>query len=377
MPESYKRKKAVVAGHICIDITPGIPAQASDKIQDVLMPGRLINVREADIHTGGAVANTGLAMKLLGADVTLAGKIGDDDFGKLIRSITDEYGASDGLIVSPGDSTSYSVVLAIPGIDRIFLHDPGANDTFCADDLPMEKIREAALFHFGYPPLMKKIYENDGAELVKIMKSVREAGAATSLDMAAVDPDTEAGRADWKRILNNTLPYVDIFVPSIEELMYMLDREKYERIRRDNPDKDLTRLMDINKDIEPLAAKCLDMGARIVLIKCGAPGLYYRTAGIKEIEKISARLLNDPEGFADKSGFETSYRPGRVISGTGAGDTCVAAFLASMLNGHDLSECIRYAAATGACCVEDVDALGGIKTFDELDKKIASGWEKN
>jgi sugar/nucleoside kinase (ribokinase family) len=47
-----------------------------------------------------------------------------------------------------------------------------------------------------------------------------------------------------------------------------------------------------------------------------------------------------------------------------------------MLNGHSLSECIRYAAATGACCVEDYDALGGIKTFDELDKKIASGWEK-
>ena len=376
MTEPYKRKKAVVAGHICIDITPGIPAQASDRIQDVLMPGRLINVGEADIHTGGAVANTGLAMKLLGADVTLAGKIGDDAFGSMILHITDEYGASDGLIVSPGDSTSYSVVLAIPGIDRIFLHDPGANDTFCADDLPIERIREAALFHFGYPPLMKKIYENDGAELVKIMKSVNEAGAATSLDMAAVDPDTEAGRADWKLILEKTLPYVDIFVPSIEELMFMLDRDKYDRIRRDNPDRDLTRLMDINEDIEPLADKCLDMGARIVLIKCGAPGLYYRTAGLREIDKINGGLIPDPEKWAGKSGFEASYRPKKVLSGTGAGDTCVAAFLASMLNGHSLFECIRYAAATGACCVEDYDALGGIKTFDELDKKIAAGWEK-
>ena len=376
MSEFHHGKKAVVAGHICLDITPGIPVQASDRIQDVFMPGRLINVGKADIHTGGAVANTGLAMKLLGADVTLAGKIGDDDLGRLIRNITDEYGASDGLIVSPGDSTSYSVVLAIPGIDRIFLHDPGANDTFCADDLPMDKIREASLFHFGYPPLMKRVYENDGAQLVKIMKTVREAGAAASLDMASVDPDTEAGRADWKLILEKTLPYVDIFVPSIEELMFMLDRDKYERIRRENPDRDLTRLMDIKEDVEPLAATCLDMGARIVLIKCGAPGLYYRTAGMREIEGMNGNLLRDPSDWAGKRGFESSYRPQKVLSGTGAGDTCVAAFLASMLNGHSLSECIRYAAATGACCVEDYDALGGIRTFDELDKKIAAGWEK-
>ena len=171
-------KKAVVAGHICIDITPGIPAQRSDKIQEILSPGRMLKVGEADIHTGGVVANTGLAMKILGADVTLAGKVGGDEFADMIFSITDRYDASKGLIRSPEDSTSYSVVLAVPGIDRIFLHDPGANDTFCADDLPMEEIKEAALFHFGYPPLMKRIYENNGDELVKIMRSVREAGAA-------------------------------------------------------------------------------------------------------------------------------------------------------------------------------------------------------
>ena len=97
---------------------------------------------------------------------------------------------------------------------------------------------------------------------------------------------------------------------------------------------------------------------------------------MREIEGMNGNLLRDPSDWAGKRGFESSYRPQKVLSGTGAGDTCVAAFLASMLNGHSLSECIRYAAATGACCVEDYDALGGIRTFDELDKKIAAGWEK-
>ena len=370
-------KKAVVAGHICIDITPGIPAQRSDKIQEILSPGRMLKVGEADIHTGGVVANTGLAMKILGADVTLAGKVGGDEFADMIFSITDRYDASKGLIRSPEDSTSYSVVLAVPGIDRIFLHDPGANDTFCADDLPMEEIKEAALFHFGYPPLMKRIYENNGDELVKIMRSVREAGAATSLDLAAIDPNTEAGRADWKLILKRTLPYVDIFAPSVEELLFMLDKDKIERIRKDNPDTDITSILDLKEDIEPLGQMCLDMGARIVLIKCGEPGIYYCTKDAKEIGSISKRLDLDPAGWADRSGFEKSFKPEKILSGTGAGDTSVAAFLTAMLNGRTLSECVTYAAATGACCVESYDALGGLKGFDELDRKLAAGWPRN
>ena len=368
--------KAVVAGHICIDITPSIPKQGSGRIQDILAPGKLVNVDEADIHTGGAVANTGLAMKILGADVTFAGKIGDDAFGDMILSITDRYGASGGLIRSSGDSTSYSVVLAIPGIDRIFLHNPGANDTFSADDLPMEAINEAALFHFGYPPLMKRVYENDGAELIKIMSRARAAGAATSLDLAAVDPDTEAGRADWKLILSKALPYVDIFVPSVEELLYMLDRDKYDRIRCEHPDSDMTSVLSLQEDIEPLGQTCLDMGAKIVLIKCGAPGMYYCTSDERALGNISGRLSLDPAVWAGKRGFERSFKPSKILSGTGAGDTSVAAFLTSILYGHTPEECVRYAAATGACCVEAYDALSGLRSFEEIDRKIEAGWDK-
>ncbi len=370
-------KKAVVAGHICIDITPGIPEQTKKSIQDILTPGRLINVGDADIHTGGAVANTGLAMKLLGADVTLAGKIGDDAFGDMIISITDKYDASKGLIRSKGDPTSYSVVLAIPGVDRIFLHNPGANDTFCIDDLPMDAIKEAALFHFGYPTSMKRMYEDGGRQLVDIMHKVREAGAATSLDLAALDPDTEAGRADWTAIMSKTLPYVDIFVPSIEELIYMLDREKYDRLRNENPGSDLTEVIDLKRDIEPLGRMCLDMGARIVLIKCGAPGMYYCTQGPEEIGKISRRLSLDVKAWADRKGYERSFKPDKILSGTGAGDTSAAAFLTCILNGCIPEDCVKYAAATGACCVEAYDALGGLKSFEELDRKIAAGWQKN
>lgn len=113
------KKRAVAAGHICIDITPIFPEKQAAELASVLSPGKRIRMEGVDIHTGGSVANTGLAMKLLGADVTLMGKIGNDEFGALILDLLKKYDAEKGMIVSDHGQSSYSVVLAIPGIDRV------------------------------------------------------------------------------------------------------------------------------------------------------------------------------------------------------------------------------------------------------------------
>jgi len=369
-------KKVVVAGHICLDITPEIKEQPTGKIQDFLFPGKLINVGTADIHTGGVVANTGLAMKFLGADVRLLGKIGNDSFGDMVESILISHDAAECLIRKSGESTSYSVVLAIPGVDRIFLHDPGTNDTFTSDDIPDDLMKDTALFHFGYPPIMKKMYENDGEELVRVMKKAIDSGAATSLDLAAVDPGSEAAKADWKKILSKVLPHTDIFVPSVEELCFMLDREKYYRIRDKAGNLDFTEVLSIEEDIIPLAEKCLSMGTAVLLIKCGVPGMYYCTAGEERLSKVSPRIAINVKEWKNKQGFEKSFKPDRVLSGTGAGDTSAAAFLVSILNGCPIEKCAEYAVATGASCVTAYDALSGLMTFPELDRKIENGWEK-
>ena len=370
-------KKVIVAGHICIDITPEMQGHPVNEIGDFLSPGKLRTVGAADIHTGGVVANTGLAMKFLGADVSLLGKIGDDSFGSMIEAITGEYGAADSLIKKKGESTSYTIVLAVPGVDRMFLHNPGANDTFCRDDIPEELLKETALFHFGYPPIMRRMYENDGDELVKVLQMAREAGAATSLDLAAVDPASDSGKADWPEILKRALPLTDIFVPSIEELSFMLDRDMYERVMKRAGKGDFTEALSLKEDVIPLAERCISMGAGILLLKCGAPGMYYRTGDKERLESISKRIGLDTKAWSGKSGFEDSFVPDKILSGTGAGDTSVAAFLTAMLNGCTPEKCAEYAAATGACCVTTYDALGGLKTFHELDLRIDKGWEKS
>lgn len=370
------KKKVIAAGHICLDITPVFTGKKVNNLLDVLAPGKLIQTEMADVHTGGAVANTGLAMKILGADTLLMGKIGKDAFGELVLNILKKYDAADEMIVSETESTSYSVVLAIPGIDRIFLHNPGANNTFTVSDIPEEALDQAALFHFGYPPLMESMYQEQGIHLKEMMKHAKEKETATSLDLAAVDADSRAGQADWDAILKNVLPYVDFFVPSVEELCYMLDRERFGQWERRAAGRDITEILDIDQDIRPLADRCMEYGAKVLLIKCGAMGMYYRTAKKEVLRKIGKKAGLDSESWAEKEGFETAFVPDAVLSGTGAGDTSIAAFLTAMLEGYSLEEAVQLAAAAGASCVASYDALGGLKSFQELKEKIAAGWKK-
>ncbi len=96
-------KKVIAAGHICLDITPVFSKAGKKTMSSILQPGKLIQMKGVDVHTGGSVANTGLAMKILGADVTLMGKIGKDAFGDMIHNILKEYKAEKGMLVMEGD----------------------------------------------------------------------------------------------------------------------------------------------------------------------------------------------------------------------------------------------------------------------------------
>jgi sugar/nucleoside kinase (ribokinase family) len=119
-------KRIVVAGHICLDITPVFSQTGFQKEKEIFTSGKLINMQGVDVHTGGVVSNSGLGLMMLGASVTLMGMVGKDDFGNIILDQLKKYHLDEEMIVSDNASTSYSIVLAPPGTDRIFLHDPGS-----------------------------------------------------------------------------------------------------------------------------------------------------------------------------------------------------------------------------------------------------------
>lgn len=361
--------KIIVAGHVCLDITPVFSGGTSlSGLDELLVPGKLINVASANVHTGGCVANTGLALKALGNDVTLMGKIGDDFFGKIIQQSFAQYHAG-GLIVDEASATSYSVVLAVPGVDRIFLHCPGANDTFTGKDIPDGALADAALFHFGYPPLMRTMFENGGKELASLLSSMKARGIATSLDFAAIDPASEAGKVDWTALLANVLPYTDFFVPSFEELCFMLDRENYDRLKLYGGD--MIGHLDVDRDVKPLAEKALALGCSAILIKCGTAGMYFRTGSMA---RVSPRLPLNRNEWAEQEVFQPCFKAEILRSATGAGDASIAAFLSAVLCGKKPAECTALAAAEGACAVTAYDALSGLLSLEELEKKIAAGW---
>jgi len=368
-----KSKKIVVAGIICLDITPIIKNISVKKVDDIFQPGQIIKADGITVHTGGVVANTGLGLKKLGADVLLMAKVGNDMFGRVIIDTLKEYDAADYVKVSDDVSTAYSVVIAVPGIDRIFIHDAGASDTFGIDDLNLDIIKDASIFHFGYPPSMRNMYINRAAECIKIFKTIKEMGVSTSLDMAIVDQKSESAMADWNSIIKNLIPYVDLFTPSVEELSFMIDREGYNKLREKAGNGDIMQV--ITKEyIKGLADTLIGWGAKVVMIKCGVHGIYLRTGSREQLGKVGHSLRDTLEKLDNIEYFQPSFDPGKVVSGTGAGDASIAAFLYAVQCGFHWKRCVELAAASGASCVTAYDSLSGLKTLSELNEKIEAGW---
>jgi sugar/nucleoside kinase (ribokinase family) len=365
--------KAVVAGHICLDIIPAIRAE-SGGIDEIFVPGKLVNVGPAVIATGGAVSNTGLSLHRLGIDVKLMGKIGQDSFGQAVRQIVRGHGESlaDGMIESPDDATSYTVVINPPKVDRIFLHCPGANDTFKADDIDYDRLAGCALFHFGYPPLMQSIYSDGGQQLERIMQRAKQQGVATSLDMAYVEPNSPSGQVDWSSYLQRILPAVDIFTPSADEILYMIQREKLSQLEASGGDVNSLLTGGV---ISQIADQLIAMGSPVVLLKLGEHGLYLRTSGDRERIGQVQLLADQADAWAGRELFSTVFTVD-VVGTTGAGDCTIAGFLNGLLRGGDPIEAMTSAVATGAASCESADAVSGVSDWNTLRDRIEAGWSR-
>jgi len=346
----------MVAGHVCLDVIPQLPAV---DLQTIVKPGALTEIGPVMLSTGGPVSNTGRSLHRLGIRTRLVGKVGADHFGQIIVDLFREDGPdlADDMIQAPGETSSYTIVISPPDTDRFFMHCAGANHSFCAEDVPYDRLHEARLFHFGYPPYMRCMYENDGAQLVRMYEQAKATGVITSLDMALPDPNGPSGQADWRGILARTLPHVDLFLPSLDELWFMLRRDQ--PLPADQPDR----------AISEIAAEVLAMGARVVVLKLGDRGLYVRTG------PQGAPHSDDP-GWRSRELWASCFQPEPLVGTTGAGDTTIAGFLAAILRHQPIEAALTSAVAVGACNVEAADALGGIQPWDATQARIEAGWAR-
>lgn len=353
-----KNAEIAVAGHACLDIIPEIKTDVS---AGLIEPGKLLEIGPAQISAGGAVSNVGIALYKLGVQVRLLGKVGDDIFGRAILERFNEIdrALTENIVSGFGEFSSYTIVINLPGSDRSFWHYPGCNDTFSAKDINYHDLIGIKLFHFGYPPLMRQMIKNDGEELLNLLQKVKAAGVVTSLDMAYPDPNSYSGRVDWRKVLKRVLPFVDIFLPGLDEILYMLGYKN---------DKEFSR-----STLYKISEELIEFGAGVVGLKLGARGLYLRTS--QDCSRFN-NIIEDVSKWSDREIYSPCYKVD-VKGTTGSGDATVAGFLAAFVNGYNPGMSINTAVAVGACSVEAADATSGIINWNILQDRMQSGWKKH
>jgi sugar/nucleoside kinase (ribokinase family) len=299
------------------------------------------------------------------------GKVGDDLLGKAILESLRQYDAdiAQSMIVATGEATSYSIVLSPPQVDRGFLHCPGTNASFVAADLAKTPWQDARLLHFGYPPLMRGTIADEGRGLAEIFAEAQAAGVLVSLDMAMPD----AGSTNWRQWLRHVLPHVDVFLPSLDELVLMLDSP------RDFPNgsgglqnghsaaPDALHLAELSDELH-------GFGARIVVIKLGEQGLYLRTCD--QVSILSERAAwhdFDWQAWRNRELLAPCFDVD-VVGTTGSGDCTIAGFLMALLQGRTPEAALRSATAVGAYCVQSADATSNIPPWSQVEAKLQMPW---
>lgn len=354
--EKLASRSVLVAGHISLDILPEFP-RAVGGPENLVRPGGLTLVGPARLALGGTVGNVGAALHHLGVPVTLIAPVGSDPFGNLLREVLSEAcpGARLRLLEIPGGSTSYTVILNPPDLDRAFLHHSGVNDEVTGADFRIAEPANFTALHFGYPTVMAQFYREGGKELESFLAHAAGTGILVSLDVTLPDPESEAGRLDWRPLLQRILPHVDVFCPNLDEARALLRRPQ------EDPDR--------------LAETLLGWGAAVILVKMGAAGAYL--AASRDSARLGKLLALGCPGDA-WCGIRL-YHPPFAVSfhgTTGAGDAAAAGLLVGILGGGGPGETLQLAAAAGAACVESPQGTAGIPSLGELWQRIRQGWEQ-
>jgi len=261
-------------------------------------------------HGGGAGGNVASWLAVLGNDVTMVGRIGDDAAGAAITSEFDALGISYGDIVKDGLHTGVVICLVDPSGERTMLADNGANAGLSIDDLPALDGVDA-IYITGYAPLAP-------LSRIGVLEMVRVINARGI--PIFFDPATVGGMKDvpideilsWCGLMNT-------LIMNEEEAIYLSG----------------------SSDLEAALEFFLEYAQRAI-IKRGSQG----AIGLERRGEIISVGTHAKE----------------VIDTTGAGDSFAAGFIDAITSGSNFSQAIERASAVAAHCVAIVGARGRVGT---------------
>lgn len=288
----------------------------SSPISHLPAAGELVIADDLLLTIGGCAANAAVDLSKMGVRAAVAGRVGEDVFGRVVLSMLAEHDLDVSTIVTtPGMPTSQTLIVNVKGQDRRFIHTFGANAVFCPADISIDRVRACRIFYLGGYLLMPGMRHE---ELLPLFQAARAAGVKVVLDVGVPRP------GEYLTRIAPLLPYVNVFLPNHHE----------------------GELITGEKDPVRQAEAFLKLGAETVVITCGGDG---------------AVLLSD------KARLRAGAFSVPVVDASGGGDAFDAGFICGMLDGLDAASCLRIASALGASCVRAIGTTPGVFTRQECD----------
>ncbi|GLU04891.1 hypothetical protein SLE2022_220190 [Rubroshorea leprosula] len=263
---------------------------------------------------GGAPANVAIAVTRLGGRSAFVGKLGDDEFGNMLADILKQNGVSgDGICFDKGARTALAFVTLRADGERefMFYRNPSADMLLRPDELNLDLIRSAKVFHYGSISL---IVEPCRSAHLKAMEVAKKAGALLSYDPNLRLPLWPSADEARNQILS-IWDQADVIKVSDVELEFLTGSNKID-------------------DETALSLWRPTSNLKLLLVTLGEKGSRYYTKNFR--------------GAVDAFHVNT-------IDTTGAGDAFVGALLCKIVadssileNESKLRETLRFANACGA-----------------------------
>lgn len=163
----------------------------------------------------------------LGRKTAFIGKVGEDQFGRLLKSTIEDLGIeAKGLILDKEIPTTLAFVHTFPDGDRefSFYRKPGADMMLTEDDVDFEIIRQSKVFHFG---TLSMTDEPVKSATKKALKAAKEAGCLITFD-PNLRPPLWRSLDEAKEQMEYGFQYCDVLKISDNEIQFISGKEDYD-----------------------------------------------------------------------------------------------------------------------------------------------------
>lgn len=180
-----------------------------------------------EANPGGAPCNVLSILGKLGRKTAFIGKVGNDQFGRLLKETIEEVGVdASNLLVDKEIHTTLAFVHTFPDGDRefSFYRNPGADMMLREDEVDEEAIKKAKIFHFG---TLSMTDEEVRKATLKAVKTAKENDILVSLDPNLRPPLWSSMELAKEQMLN-AMQYCDILKISDNEIQFVTGVEDYD-----------------------------------------------------------------------------------------------------------------------------------------------------